>query len=94
MWTERYGEKKGMGKMKNEIKFGDEVQLYSEKGEPMLGTRFIVTEISDNYLAGIDFGGEIYQFDTVDQVREKWKKTGRHFDIIGALEKLRDGEIL
>ena len=75
----------------NDIEIGDEVQRYNYEGVPLLGTRFIVTDMGKDYLAGIDFGGEIYIFESF----EGFQKTGRHYDIIGALHKLRDeGECL
>ena len=74
--------------MNKNIKIGDEVQRYNNKGEPLLGTRFIATSIGDNYIGGIDFGGEVYMFEDYEDIH--WEKTGRHFDIIGALKKLRD----
>jgi hypothetical protein len=74
--------------MDNTIEIGDEIHGFNKKGEPRLGTRFIVTEIGDNYYAGIDFGGEVYMFEDDEDIH--WEKTGRHFDIIGALKKLRD----
>ena len=77
--------------MKNKIEIGDEVMAYNEKGEPMLGTRFIVTDMGDRLLCGIDFGGEIYEFESSI---ESFRKTGRHYDILGALRKLRDGEVI
>jgi len=75
--------------MENKIEIGDEVQHYTSKGEPLFGTRFIVTEIGNNFLAGIDFGGDIYMFETDDDAMN-WKKTGRHYDILGTLQRLRD----
>ena len=78
--------------MDNKIEIGDEIQRYNSKGEPMLGTRFIVTDMGDDYLAGIDFGGDIYLFRLDEDREENWKKTGRHYDIIKALERLRDEE--
>lgn len=78
--------------MENKIEIGDEVQRYSDDGVPQLGTRFIVTDMGDDYLAGIDFGGEIYVFqpdEDEDHYRiDNFKKTGRHYDIIGALQKM------
>ena len=74
--------------MNDNIEFGDEVQNYNTKGEPRLGTRFIVTDMGYNYIAGIDFSGEIYSFDIENT--DNWQKTGRHYDILGALRKLRD----
>lgn len=73
--------------MEYKILIGDEVQCYNDYGEPMLGIRFIATDIGRNYLAGIDFGGEIYYFGSD---LSSLKKTGRHYDILGALLKLRD----
>ena len=70
----------------NNIKIGDEVQRYNSKGEPLLGTRFIATTIGDSYIGGIDFGGDIYMFDEITG----WRKTGRHYNILDALIKLRD----
>ena len=74
----------------NDIKIGDEVQRYNTKGVPMLGTRFIVTDIGNEYIAGIDFGGEVYTFFDEDIIG--FRKTGRHYDILEALRKLRDRE--
>jgi len=73
--------------MNDNIEIGDEVQNYNIDGVPQLGTRFIATDMGHNYIAGIDFGGEIYMF---GRKGNNWKKTGRHFDILGALQKLRD----
>ena len=77
--------------MNKKIEIGDEVQFIDGNGAPRLGTRFIVTSIGTGYMAGIDFCGDVYEY-TADDGIDNLEYTGRHFDILGALFKLRDGE--
>ena len=71
----------------SKIIIGDEVQRIDERGDVLFWTRFIVTSIYDDQVAGIDICGEIYVYD-VGPNDPYWQKTGKHYDILNALHRL------
>ena len=64
------------------IKVGDEVCDYKD---PKLRPCFVVTQIGDGRLYGINFKGGIFS----NRRKSSYRKTGRHFDITRLLEELR-----
>ena len=74
------------GKMKEEIKVGDEVaSVNPATGELNLWNTFIVTEIGENYIGGINSKGETH-FHDEPGIFNIWAKTGKHIDILRAFE--------
>lgn len=74
------------GKVKEEIKVGDEVaSVNPATGELNLWNTFIVTEIGENYIGGINSKGETH-FHDEPGVFNIWAKTGKHIDILRAFE--------
>lgn len=67
------------------FEIGDEVALL---GFP--GNSFIITEYDpDDYIGGITLDGSTHFHDDPKCFKD-WKKTGRHFDIIGMLRHVND----
>lgn len=92
------GFKDGIEKAKkSEIKIGDEVAgVNSVTGEPELWNTFIVTEIGEDFIGGINAKGETH-FHDEQGVFDNWAKTGKHVDILRAFEPTqtaseKDGE--
>ena len=74
-------QRKRLLELDKEIRVGDEVETKRCAG---ITVKFIVTCIGhDGSLYGIETGGSTHSHDP-----DGWKKTGRHFDIIGMLEKM------
>jgi hypothetical protein len=86
---------KGMSESKNEtyeIQPGDEVAWVDNHGMMSTGNRFIVTDIEPgNFISGISVRGGTH-FHSVDEGSDitRWKKTGRHVDILGFLDQLKE----
>lgn len=71
---------------KEEIKVGDEVASVNPvTGELNLWSTFIVTEIGEDFIGGINSKGETH-FHDEPGIFNIWKKTGKHIDILRAFE--------
>ena len=87
-------------KLKEEISkiiIGDEVASVNEQtGELEMFNTFIVTEIGEDFIGGITSKGSTHFHDEPD-VFSRWKKTGKHIDILRVFEPVEmisaeDGE--
>lgn len=77
-----------------DIRIGDEVVWTDQHGKQYDSNKFIVTEYEkDNYIGGITLNGGTH-FHSNDDGSDitRWKKTGRHDDIIGFLKHLKEDE--
>ena len=73
-------------KVKEEIKVGDEVaSVNPATGELNLWNTFIVTEIGEDFIGGINSKGETH-FHDEPGIFSIWAKTGKHIDILRAFE--------
>lgn len=73
-------------KRKEEIKVGDEVaSVNPATGELNLWNTFIVTEIGEDFIGGINSKGETHYHDEPG-IFNIWVKTGKHIDILRAFE--------
>lgn len=73
-------------KVKEEIKVGDEVaSVNPATGELNLWNTFIVTEIGEDFIGGINSKGETH-FHDEPGIFNIWAKTGKHIDILRAFE--------
>ena len=71
---------------KEEIKVGDEVaSVNPATGELNLWNTFIVTEIGEDFIGGINSKGETH-FHDEPGIFSIWAKTGKHIDILRAFE--------
>lgn len=84
------GRKDGLkeAKVKNsdQIRPGDEVFWVSSDGTEYRNNRFIVTEIGEDFISGIQMNGCTHYHDDPEFL-QNWKKTGRRFDILGWLKE-------
>ena len=73
-------------RVKEEIKVGDEVaSVNPATGELNLWNTFIVTEIGEDFIGGINSNGETH-FHDEPGIFNIWAKTGKHIDILRAFE--------
>ena len=75
-------------KRKEEIKVGDEVaSINPATGELNLWNTFIVTEIGEDFIGGINSKGETH-FHDEPRIFNIWVKTGKHIDILRVFDSV------
>ena len=83
------GKKKAKAEMKDKIQIGDEVRYVYENGDVDSSNSFIVTDLDDDYISGIQLDGATHSHDEPGCLSH-WEKTGRHFNIVEVLNKMAD----
>ena len=88
------GKKKAKEEMKakeeeEKIHIGDEVQWVDDDGTVHPSNSFIVTDIEDGYISGIEINGSVHFHDEPERLYH-WRKTGKHFNIANVLNQMAD----
>ena len=84
------GLKEAKARTEDRITPGDEVFWVSSDGTEYRDNRFVVTEIGEDFISGINMNGSTHYHDDPEYL-ENWKRTGRRFDILGWLKE-QEGE--